>query len=146
MLPAPATSAAQFDAATGVVTGIPTTNGATTVAPRRFVAVATDGQVWFTARFTPQAVGRLNPANNPLTLFPADQRRTGQGIAASPDGTIWFTRRRPPETSPSTEHRCRDQKAKTVKGSAPFGIAVADTGNPWYTMPGANKIATLQLR
>ena len=37
-------------------------------------------------------------------------------------------------------------EGKAVKGSEPFGITVATNGDPWYTMPGANKVATLQLR
>jgi streptogramin lyase len=37
-------------------------------------------------------------------------------------------------------------EGKAVKNSEPFGIVVAEDGNPWYTMMGANKIATLQLR
>src|SRR4029453_5234391 len=67
---APGTSnIGRIDAATGAVTLTPTSDGSTTVAPRS-LAVAADGQVWFTARFTPQAVGRLNPSNNSVTLFP----------------------------------------------------------------------------
>jgi streptogramin lyase len=59
------------------------------VAPRS-ITVASDGHVWFTARFTPQAVGRLNPSTNAVTLFPVTH--TGpSGIAASADGTVWFT-------------------------------------------------------
>src|SRR5215216_6437956 len=87
---APGTSnIGRIDAATGAVTTTPTTDGSTTVAPRS-ITVASDGQVWFTARFTPQAVGRLNPSNNSVTLFPVSN--TGpSGIAASPDGTVWFT-------------------------------------------------------
>src|SRR4029450_3614445 len=86
---APGTSTiGRIDAATGAVTTTPTTDGTLTVAPRD-ITVAADGQVWFTARFTPQAVGRLNPATNTVTLFPVTN--TGpSGIAASPDGTVWF--------------------------------------------------------
>jgi streptogramin lyase len=35
---------------------------------------------------------------------------------------------------------------KEVKGSEPYGITVDATGDPWYTMTAANKVATLQLR
>ena len=73
---APGTSnIGRIDAATGTVT-TPTTDGSVTVAPRD-ITVASDGQVWFTARFTPQAVGRLNPSNNSVTLFPV--ANTGPG-------------------------------------------------------------------
>src|SRR5215216_8028064 len=66
---APGTSTiGRIDAATGAVTTTPTTDGSTTVAPRS-ITVAADGQVWFTARFMPQAVGRLNPSTGEVTIF-----------------------------------------------------------------------------
>jgi virginiamycin B lyase len=133
----------RIDAATGAVTTTPTTDGSITVAPRS-IAVASDGQVWFTARFTPQAVGRLNPANNSVTLFPVTN--TGpSGIAASPDGTVWFTQETGGNAALITNAGVITD-AKTVKGSGPFGITVASNGDPWYTMMAANKIANLQLR
>ena len=140
----PATSnIGRIDAATGAVTTTPTTDGSTTVAPRD-LTVAADGQVWFTARFTPQAVGRLNPADNSVTLFTVSN--TGpSGIAASPDGSVWFTQ----ETSGNAARITNAgviTEGKAVKGSGPFGIAVAPNGDPWYTMMAANKVATLQLR
>ena len=141
---APGTSnIGRIDAATGVVTTTPTTDGSTTVAPRS-LTVATDGQVWFTARFTPQAVGRLNPSNNSVTLFLV--ANTGpSGIAASPDGTVWFTQETKGNATNITNAGVITE-GKAVKGSGPFGITVAPNGDPWYTMMAANKIATLQLR
>ena len=133
----------RIDAATGAVTTTPTTDGSTTVAPRD-LTVAADGQVWFTARFTPQAVGRLNPADNSVTLFPVANAGPS-GIAASPDGSVWFTQ----ETSGNAARITNAgviTEGKAVKGSGPFGIAVAPNGDPWYTMMAANKVATLQLR
>jgi len=142
---APGTSnIGRIDAATGAVTMTPTTDGFTTVAPRS-VTVASDGQVWFTARFTPQAVGRLNPATNAVTIFPTPSNPGPQDIAASPDGTVWFT-----QTTKGNVARIDNAgvitEGKAVKGSQPFGITVAPNGDPWYTMFAANKIATLQLR
>jgi streptogramin lyase len=141
---APGTSnIGRIDAATGVVTTTPTTDGSTTVSPRG-ITVASDGQVWFTARFTPQAVGRLNPSNNSVTLFPV--ANTGpSGIAASPDGTVWFTQETLGNAARITNAGVVTE-GKAVKDSEPFGITVAPNGNPWYTMMAANKIATLQLR
>jgi streptogramin lyase len=141
---APGTSnIGRIDAATGGVTLTRTTDGTTTVAPRD-ITVASDGQVWFTARFTPQAVGRLNPTGNSVTLFLV--ANTGpSGIAASPDGSVWFTQ----ETKGNAARITNDgviTEGKAVKGSGPFGITVAPNGDPWYTMMAANKIATLQLR
>ena len=141
---APGTSnIGRIDAATEAVTRTPTTDGSNTVAPRD-ITVASDGQVWFTARFTPQAVGRLNPSNNSVTLFPVTN--TGpSGIAASPDGTVWFTQETKGNAARITNAGVITE-GKAVKGSGPFGITVALNGDPWYTMMAANKIATLQLR
>jgi streptogramin lyase len=141
---APGTSSiGRIDAATGAVTRTPTTDGSTTVAPRG-ITVASDGQVWFTARFTPQAVGRLNPANNSVTLFLVTN--TGpSGIAGSPDGTVWFTQETKGNAARITNAGVVTE-GKAVKGSGPFGIIVAPNGDPWYTMMAANKVATLQLR
>jgi streptogramin lyase len=141
---APGTSnIGRIDTATGTVTRTPTTDGSTTVAPRG-ITVASDGQVWFTARFTPQAVGRLNPSNNSVTVFPVTN--TGpEGIAASPDGSVWFTQETAGNAASITNAGVITQ-GKTVKGSDPLGITVAANGDPWYTMMAANKIATLQLR
>jgi streptogramin lyase len=141
---APGTSnIGRIDAATWAVTTTPTTDGSTTVAPRG-ITVASDGQIWFTARFTPQAVGRLNPSNNSVRLFSVTN--TGpSGIAASPDGTVWFTQETLGNAARITNAGVVTE-GKSVKGSGPFGITIAPNGNPWYTMMAANKIATLQLR
>jgi virginiamycin B lyase len=104
-----------------------------------------DGQVWFTARFVPQAVGRLNPATQAVTIFPTPSNPGPQDIAAAPDGTLWFSQ----ITRGNVARIGNDgviTEAKAVKGSQPFGIVVAPNGDPWYTMFGAGKIATLQLR
>ena len=134
----------RIDAATGAVTMTPTTDGSTTVAPHS-ITVASDGQIWFTARFVPEGVGRLNPATNVVTIFPTPSNPGPEGIAASPDGTVWFT-----QTTKGSIARIDNAgvitEAKVVRGSEPFGITVTPNGDPWYTMFGANKIATLQLR
>jgi len=141
---APGTSnIGRIDAATGVVTTTPTTDGSITVAPRS-ITVASDGQVWFTARFTPQAVGRLDPSNNSVTLFPVTN--TGpSGIAAAPDGSVWFAQETKGNAARITNAGVITE-GKAVKGSGPFEITVSPNGDPWYTMMAANKIAALQLR
>jgi virginiamycin B lyase len=128
----------RLDPATGAVTVTPTTR-----APRE-LTIAADGEIWFTARFTPQGVGRLDPATGEVTEFPLTN--VGPvGIAASPDGTVWFT-----QTTKGNVARITDAgvitEGKVVRNSEPFGITVAPDGDPWYTMSAANKIATLQLR
>jgi len=129
----------RLDPATGAVTVTPTT-----LVPRQ-LTIAADGDIWFTARFTPQGVGRLVPATGEVTEFPLTNVGP-EGIAASPDGTIWFT-----QSTKGNIARITDAgvitEGKVVKGSEPFGITVdPNTNNPWYTMLEANKIATLQLR
>jgi streptogramin lyase len=125
---APGTSnIGRIDAATGAVTTTPTTDGSTTVAPRS-ITVAADGQVWFTARFTPQAAGRLDPSNNSVTLFPV--ANTGpSGIAASPDGTVWFTQETKGNIA-KIDNSGVITEGKAVKGSGPFGITVGGVQDP----------------
>jgi virginiamycin B lyase len=131
----------RIDAVTGAVTRSPTSDGSTTVAPRA-VAVATDGQIWFTARFTPQAVGRLDPATGSVTLFLVSN--TGpEGIAASPDGTVWFTQETKGNLANITNAGVITE-GKVVKGSGPFGVTVDANAQPWYTMISADRIGTLQ--
>jgi streptogramin lyase len=143
---APGTSnIGRIDVVSGAVTRTPATDGTTTVPPRG-ITVAADGQVWFTVRFSSptndQAVGRLDPANNSVSLFPVTN--TGpEGIAASPDGTVWFTQVTGGNIA-NINNAGVITEGKTVKGSEPFGITVDNNGDPWYTMMAADKIATLQ--
>ena len=134
-------SLGRIDAVTGAVTRTPTSDGSTTVAPRA-VAVATDGQVWFTVRFAMQGVGRLNPTTGSVTLFPRDNVGPA-GIAASPDGTVWFTQETKGNLANITNAGVVTE-GKVVKGSGPFGVTVDANAQPWYTMMSADRIGTLQ--
>jgi streptogramin lyase len=111
----------------------------------RSIAIAADGQIWFTSRFVPQGVGRLNPTTGVVTTFLTPSNPGPEGIAASPDGTVWFT-----QTTTGNVARIDNSGAitetKAVKNSETFGITVAPNGNPWFTMMAANKIGTVQLR
>ena len=133
-----ASAIGRLDPATGIETLTPTSR-----APRA-ITVAADGQVWFAARFTPQGVGRLNPATNEVTEFPLTNVGP-QEIAASPDGSVWFT-----QTTKGNIARIDNAgvitEGKVVKGSEPFGITVEPDGDPWYTMLEADKVAEFQLR
>jgi virginiamycin B lyase len=128
----------ELNPATGTVTVTPTER-----IPRE-LTVASDGDIWFTARFTPQGVGELDPDTNNVREFPLVSVGP-EGIAASSDGSVWFT-----QSTKGNIARITDDgvitEGKVVKGSEPFGITVAPNGDPWYTMFEANKIATLQLR
>src|SRR5918994_1893475 len=118
--------------ATGAVTMTPTQ-----LTPHQ-LTVASDGDIWFTARFT-QGVGELDPDTNTVREFPLTNVGP-EGIAASSDGSVWFT-----QSTKGNIARITDAgvitESKVVKGSEPFGITVATNGDdPWYTMLEANKI------
>jgi virginiamycin B lyase len=109
----------------------------------RDLTVATDGAVWFTERFTPQAVGRLVPGPNTVTLFPMDGGP--QGIAAAAGGSVWFSRTTAGNIVELSPTGAVLAESKVVKRSEPWGITVAADGDPWFTMLGGDKIAHLQL-
>ena len=134
----PGGNVVRLDPASSTFTEIPTT-----VFPNS-IAIATDGQIWFTSRFTPQAVGRLNPANNAVTIFPFTNVGP-QTIAASPDGSMWFTQTTKGNAAQIGNNGLMNE-SKAVKGSETFGITVDSLGNPWYTLMFANKVAEFQLR
>jgi streptogramin lyase len=132
----------RFDPGTGTtVASFPVPNGLTP----RSITIATDGQIWFTSRFVPQGVGRLDPDTGVVTTVPTPSNPGPEGIAASPDGSVWFT-----QTTKGNVARIDNglviTEGKAVKNSGPLGIVVAPDGNPWYALTEANKIATLQLR
>jgi virginiamycin B lyase len=131
-------SIGRLNPATGVITHT------TTTSTPRGIAVATDGQVWFTARFTPQAVGRLDPTNNnAVTEFPLVNVGP-EFIAPAQDGSMWFTQETGGNIARVTNAGVITE-GKVVKGSGPFDIAIDAGGDPWYTMMAANKIAEFQL-
>ncbi len=132
----------RLDPATGAVEeSFPVPDG---LSPRG-IAIATDGQIWFTSRFAPQGVGRVNPATGVVTTFLTPSNPGPQDIAAWPDGSLWFTQNTKGNIA-RIDNSGVITEAKTVKSSEPFGIVVAENGDPWYTMMEANKVATLQLR
>ena len=94
----------------------------------REITIATDGSVWFTERFTPQAVGRLIPATNAVTEFPLTNVGP-EGIAASPNGSVWFTQTTKGNIANITANGVITE-TKVVKGSQPFGITVDADGDP----------------
>jgi len=135
------TNIGRIDAATGAVTRTVVADAAA----RDLAISPIDDKVWFASRFAGQAVGFLDPNDgNRVAVFPVAD--TGPaGIAAAPDGSIWFSQEVKGNIATVTNAGVITE-AKTVKGSGAAGITVApDTGDPWYAMPDANKIATLQL-
>ncbi len=129
----------RLDPDTGVVTEIDVDG-----LPRE-INIASDGAVWFTERFTPQAVGRIDPDTNNVTLFPADGGP--EDIApAGPDGSMWFTRTTGGNIARISPAGAITATSKVVRISEPWGITAAPNGDPWFTMLGADKIATFQSR
>jgi streptogramin lyase len=128
---APGTSTiGRIDAVTGAVTTTPTTDGSITVAPRS-ITVAPDGQVWFTARFTPQAVGRLNVPNNSVTLFPVST----PGPRASPPHPMarCGSPRKPtatPQASPTPASSARARPSRAAARSRSPSPPTATPGTP----------------
>ena len=139
-------SIGRLDPATGAVElfPVPAEPDGLTLFPRS-ITVATDGQIWFTSRFIPEGVGRLNPATGVVSTFPTAGNPGPEDIAASPDGTVWFT-----QNARGNIARINNAgvitETKAIRDSQPLQIAVAATGDPWYTMLAANKIGTVQLR
>ena len=127
----------RLDPQTGLVSETPVQGS-----PRQ-ITVASDDAIWFTERFD-NAVGRLDPATNNVTMFPLPAGSGPEGIAAGPSGSVWFTQSVAGNIARMTPDGTLTQ-GKSVRGSEPFGITVAN-GTPWYTELSANKIASLALR
>ena len=125
----------RLDPATGVITEFPVAGF-----PRQ-IDIATDGAVWWTERFTPQAVGRLDPATGQAQLFPVSGGP--EGIAPAAGGEMWFTQSTAGTVSRIGATGVVEFTSKAIKDSDPFGITVAADGDPWFTMLSADKIATL---
>ena len=102
--------------------------------------------MWFTETFTPQGVGRLDPATGKSTVFAVDGGP--EEIAPAAGGSMWFTRTTAGNIARISPDGAITAQSKAVKGSEPFGITVfpSPNGDPWFTMMSANKIATFQLR
>lgn len=126
----------RLDPATGAVTTIDT--GGTS----REINVASDGFVWFTDLFGGR-VGKINPTTGAVTAFAV--AGGPEDIAPAADGSMWFTQSSAGTIAHITTGGVIAAQSKSVKGSSPDGITVAPNGDPWFTMFGTDKIATLQL-
>lgn len=127
---------ARLDPSTGEVHEIPVTVQA------RYISIASDGSVWFTAFF--DVVGRIDPSTETVSMFPV-----GGGpdhLAAAAEGSMWVTRFNAGDIVRLSSTGEITAQSKALKGSGPAGITVAPSGNPWFTMQDADKIATLQLQ
>ena len=84
-------------------------------------------------RFTPQAVGRLDPANQRVTVFPVTNAGP-EAITASPDGSLWFTQTtkdniaRITNTGVITEAKASRAASRSALRSTPGDPVVHDDG------------------
>jgi virginiamycin B lyase len=103
----------------------------TTLVPGQ-LTIAADGDIWFTARFTPQGLGRLVPATGEVTEFPLTHVGSG-GIAASPDGTVWFTQTTKGNIAQITDASVVTEGKVVISSASPTASAVF-LGSIWNFM------------
>lgn len=126
------------------------------------LAVASDGNIWFTDRFN-HAVGYLDPADSSVTQFATLTPEAGpQDIAAADDGSVWFTQARVGNIARATPDEGVITEAGKAVGDDPrsgledaLGVAFrparvgpdgAEPESVWFTMQAANKIASVTPR
>lgn len=102
------------------------------------IAVAGDGDVWFTQRFAGQ-IGRLNPATGHIRQYTPRNKHSGPAGLTIDDrtGAVWFTQgftdtvaRLDPRTREIREWKLSDQGTGVVSG--PAGIALDAAGGAWF--------------
>ena len=94
------------------------------------IALGPDGNLWFTDRGTPPAIGRMTPSGA-LHEFDLGVGSSPLAIAAGPDGNLWFT-----DPGSGAIGRITPTGAVTdfpVAGGNPSGIAAGPDGNLWFT-------------
>jgi virginiamycin B lyase len=118
------------------------------------VSIAADGKVWFTDRFN-HTVGFVDPRNaNHLQQFATPTADSGpQQITAATDGSMWFTQGRLGNAVRVTADGTFTAAGRVVGDDprsgleAAQGVAVLSNAageSVWFTMPEANKIASLK--
>jgi streptogramin lyase len=99
-----------------------------------FVAVAQDGQIWFTMPIT-DAIGVYDP--NAMTVSQWDLPSSNAGpwdITIDSLGQIWFTEHYSNKIGsfdPATQNF--QEFATTASNSKPYGITIDGAGNKWFT-------------
>ncbi|HET6653259.1 MAG TPA: hypothetical protein VFH10_11505 [Nocardioides sp.] len=121
------------------------------------LAVASDGNVWFTDRFN-HVVGFLDPATNSDTSFFTPTPESGpQDVAAGADGSVWFTQARVGNVARVTPDGVFTEAGKAIGDDPRSGLEEAlgvayrparagQTESVWWTMQAANKIGTVSAR
>jgi streptogramin lyase len=108
------------------------TQGLTPGANPSDIALAPDGNLWFTESAAPGRIGRITPAGQ-ITEFAAGLTPNSQptGITAGPDGAMWFTER----TGGRIGRIAPDgtiTEFPLPAGSQPGGIVNGPGGDLWY--------------
>ena len=155
----------RFDPTTGLSTTTPVPDD---IAPGNqpatisSLAVASDGNIWFTDRFN-HAVGYLDPTDSSVTQFATLTPEAGpQDIGAADDGSVWFAQARVGNIARATPDEGVVTEAGKAVGDDPrsgleaaLGVAFrparvgpdgAEPESVWFTMQAANKIATVTPR
>ena len=107
-----------------------------------------DGGLWI-ALFGTNNIGRIDPANGTIRLFPIpDSTARPRRLVVDAQGIVWFT-------DNVRGHLGRlDPKTGAVRlfpspggaGSGPYGIAIAPDGRIWYDEGNNNQIVTFDPR
>ena len=95
----------------------------------REIALAANGEIWFTERFVPQAVGRLDPATNTVTEFPVtpgSAPRASRRRPMAPSGSP----RRPRATSPASRMTASSPRPRRSSAASPSGSPSTPTRTP----------------
>jgi virginiamycin B lyase len=107
----------------------------TAVSSPQGITAGPDGNLWFTALYTP-AIVRSDYAGN-MTMFPLSSGASPQFICAGPDGNVWFT-------DPGSNSLNRITPAGVITSYtleySPGQIATGSDGAIWFTDPEPGRI------
>jgi streptogramin lyase len=134
----------------GVITEV-ATSGVTPGLPNgniEDITTGPDGNVWFSMPFispgTQGAIGKINPADNSVTVYTAtyDTTTTPRGVTGGPDGNVWFT-----DDAAGVIGKIAPDGTITVvatsgttpgfTGVNPFTLTTGSDGNLWVNLTGA---------
>src|SRR5947208_8062740 len=106
------------------------------------LVAAPDGMIWM-ALFGTNQIGRINPADGSLKIFPlpAPSSRPRRLVADS-RGIVWYSdyaRGKLGRLDPATG-QVREFASPGGDGSQPYGIAVGTDGRIWYDESGTHQI------
>jgi virginiamycin B lyase len=113
-----------------------------------FVALGSDGAIWFT-EFNEPKIGRIDPVGQ-MTEYPIPSGNDGVEIAAGQSGTLWFTELQPTGGPSPTSIGSITTSGAIVEYPVPNaataqlqGIALGPDGNVWFVDDGNNIIGTI---